>query len=171
MKVSKIDAAERQLVTAVNIFFEDKDPVSVHTLASASQDLLRGLGKTKGIKSFIKDDLEKIIKPEKAEEVWILFNAAQNHFKHANRDPDSILDFLPKSSEYVIWDSCLMLEKFKKIPHDLKIYVLWFRVNNLDIFPPIKKEHIELMNRLIRRNREKGKEFFRSLLLEKGNVS
>ena len=42
-KVPKLDAAKRQLRTGIILFFEDADTVSVHTLTSAAQELLRDL--------------------------------------------------------------------------------------------------------------------------------
>lgn len=32
MKISKIDAVKTQLVTAIELFFNDGDPISIHTL-------------------------------------------------------------------------------------------------------------------------------------------
>lgn len=40
MIISKLDAAYRQLNTAIFLFFQDKDPVSVHTLVGAALEVL-----------------------------------------------------------------------------------------------------------------------------------
>jgi hypothetical protein len=42
--ISKFDAAKRQLETAIRLWFHSGDPVSVHTLAAASHQLLHDLG-------------------------------------------------------------------------------------------------------------------------------
>jgi hypothetical protein len=39
--VSKIEAALRQLETAIQLYFSDGDPISVHTLTAAAYNVLR----------------------------------------------------------------------------------------------------------------------------------
>ena len=38
--VTKIGAARSQLIEAIHLFFEDRDPVSIHTLVGASLQIL-----------------------------------------------------------------------------------------------------------------------------------
>jgi hypothetical protein len=40
MKITKLDAAKRQLATAIRLYFEDRDPVSVHTLVMAAGEII-----------------------------------------------------------------------------------------------------------------------------------
>lgn len=40
MILSKIDVAKAQLETAIQLYFLEKDPISIHTLASASEEIL-----------------------------------------------------------------------------------------------------------------------------------
>ncbi len=46
--VTKLDAARRQLHTAIRLFFANEDMVSVHTLTRASHEILRTLLSAKG---------------------------------------------------------------------------------------------------------------------------
>lgn len=48
-KVSKLDAAKRQLGTAIRLYFSDGDPVSIHTLTAAAYNILRDVTKQKGV--------------------------------------------------------------------------------------------------------------------------
>jgi hypothetical protein len=48
-KVSKLDAAKRQLETAIRLYFSDGDPVSIHTLTAAAYNILRDVTKQKGV--------------------------------------------------------------------------------------------------------------------------
>ena len=43
MIISKLDAAKRQLEMAIKLYFNDDDPISIHTLASASEEILMKL--------------------------------------------------------------------------------------------------------------------------------
>lgn len=45
--ISKIEAAFRQLRTAVLLFFSDQDPVAVHTLTAAAHEILRQFAERK----------------------------------------------------------------------------------------------------------------------------
>jgi hypothetical protein len=40
MNISKIDAAKSRLMPAIELYFEDRDPVSVHTLAMAAAEII-----------------------------------------------------------------------------------------------------------------------------------
>ena len=56
--VTKIDAARRQLATAIDLWFNDKDAVSIHTLAYAAYDVIHGLSKRRGRKQSLIMDYE-----------------------------------------------------------------------------------------------------------------
>jgi hypothetical protein len=45
IKISKLEAARRQVETAIRIYFANGDPVSIHTLAAASLQILVDLDK------------------------------------------------------------------------------------------------------------------------------
>ena len=53
-RVSKIDAARRQLETAIRLFFYDIDFVSVHTLLCASHEIFVRIGESSGVHSIIR---------------------------------------------------------------------------------------------------------------------
>src|SRR5205807_2587334 len=82
------------------------DLVAVHTLAAAVQELLRDLGRSRGIKSIFKDS--DLIRPERKKEVTNLFNEAQNFFKHADRDPDKQLKFYSEATQFYLLDAALL---------------------------------------------------------------
>jgi len=42
-KLSKLNVAKRQLETAIKLYFNDNDPVSIHTLACAAREILSDL--------------------------------------------------------------------------------------------------------------------------------
>ena len=92
LRLTKLEAARRQLRTAIVMFLEDRDPVSIYALASAAQDVLRGLLKAKGKEAISVKDSD-FVKPE-----WLTLwrrslNQYQNFLKHADEDPDEVLEF------------------------------------------------------------------------------
>jgi hypothetical protein len=49
LRISKIEAARRQLDSAIELWFLDKDEVSVHTLVAAAYQLVHDLKEHKGL--------------------------------------------------------------------------------------------------------------------------
>ncbi|MGO9940692.1 MAG: hypothetical protein ACLPH3_23765 [Terracidiphilus sp.] len=107
--VTKIDAARRQLATAIDLWFNDKDAVSIHTLAYAAYDVIHGLSKRRGRKQSLIMDYEGI-KDEYKQVFRKAARKAGNYFKHADYDPDENLDFNPASNELFIFFAILGVE-------------------------------------------------------------
>jgi hypothetical protein len=99
--VSKLDAARRQLRTAIRLWFYDGDPVSIHTLAYAAYEVIHAISKKRNPKRELLFDA-KIVK----EEYRSLMNRAlkypANFFKHANKVDEEVIEFHPKLSELFI---------------------------------------------------------------------
>ena len=66
MYVSKLDAAKRQLDIAINLFFKNSDPISIHTLTAAAYEILAVIAKHENIQTIIKNN--PLIKKEHQKE-------------------------------------------------------------------------------------------------------
>jgi hypothetical protein len=87
-KISKEEAAKRQLDTAIDLFFEGGDALSAHTLAFAAFKVLLNLYPHRG-----NDDFGEQIDNLIAEGVgWQRFSEVANFLKHADRDPEGVLE-------------------------------------------------------------------------------
>jgi hypothetical protein len=53
--VTKLDAAKRQLRTALRLWFDDGDPVSIHTLLAAAHEIIHTLYRRKGLRDLLFD--------------------------------------------------------------------------------------------------------------------
>lgn len=133
LKISKLDAAKRQLECAITLYFNECDPVSIHTLCMAANEILRSLNSVRV--SMIKDNLLNHVRPEKVKEARGLFNKPENFFKHADRDPYEILDFNPTFSEAFIWEGCDVYRQLTgESPDKMVAYNIWFKTKNDQIF-------------------------------------
>ncbi len=103
--LSKLDAARRQLETAIILYFQEGDIVAVHTLACAAHEILETLNRKQGGKPTLKQSWENDIKPEYVKKFYRRLNAAKNFFKHADRDANQSIRFSPFESEVVILDA------------------------------------------------------------------
>jgi hypothetical protein len=92
MNITKLDAAKSQLATAIRLYFEDCDPVSVHTLALAASEIIDRLCVSKDTPAMRSSFLAAII-PGRRKEFADTFNKARNFFKHASPSkPNEILE-------------------------------------------------------------------------------
>ena len=103
--ITKIDAAERQLNTAVRLFFENRDHLSSYVLAAASREVTDGviksrhselyqrelarLGDPLKVRLSYREELKVLIKRECYEDFLTLDHKWQNFLKHATQDPDA----------------------------------------------------------------------------------
>lgn len=85
--ISKIEAAQRQLDTAIQLWFYDQDPVSVHTLAAAAYNITHDIKRHRGIAHDLLYDAA-LIKDEYRKQWISTMKKHQNFFKHADNDPD-----------------------------------------------------------------------------------
>ncbi len=135
LKISKLEAAKRQLETAINLYFSDGDPISIHTLTSAGYNIIRDVSKKQGRSLIVKDLAVEHAKPEFRDMVKRELNRAENFFKHGERDYAHTLDFRPIQSEVLIFDACLAYQALtdELLPSFL-LFRGWFIVNNGNCF-------------------------------------
>jgi len=96
--ITKLEAARRQLNTALELWFDDGDPVAIHTLAYAAYEIIHVLSKKNGrLRALVFDS--DIIKDEFRSEWNVLVKKEDNFFKHANNDSIRMLKFNPSLSE------------------------------------------------------------------------
>ena len=82
-EITKIDAARRQLRTAIELWFADGDPISIHTLAAAAYQIIHDLNRRNKGPDLLLDS--KYIKDEKRREFVSLVKSTSNFMKHADR--------------------------------------------------------------------------------------
>lgn len=94
--VSKLDAAMRQFDCAIRLWFEDSDPVSIHTLVGAAYQIIHDTNKERGGKDLIFD--AEFIKDEHRQTVREFLRKDFMFFKHADRDTHAVTEFVPLGS-------------------------------------------------------------------------
>ena len=107
IRVSKLDAASRQLRTAITLWFTDGDPVATHSLAFASYEVLHTLSKKRDPyrRDLIFDS--DLIKDEYRSDWNKRIKRHAYFFKHADRDGDSVIEFNPALNEFFMMFAAL----------------------------------------------------------------
>src|SRR5581483_3856026 len=93
-KISKLQAARRQIDSAIYLEFTSSEFVSVHTLVYAANEILDALLRAQGITS-LSELRDSLILPERLDEAKQLLSDAANFFKHGLRDPNETIEFAP----------------------------------------------------------------------------
>jgi hypothetical protein len=129
LKISKTDAAKRQLETAIRMWFFDGDPVSIHALGAAAHQLVHDLGKARGITAVLRSLPD--IRQEYKKEMLRAVAQDENFFKHADRDPDGLLDFKPITTTFFLMDAVLTYEALTgERPPILRAFQMWMMLQN-----------------------------------------
>ncbi len=147
--ISKLGAAESQLIEAVKLFFEERDPISIHTLASAASQIVQDHFNEQDAQKyqlFLHHDYPS---PEDRKRIHDDKRRVANFLKHADRDRNAKLEFNPKDTETDIADAIRCLGILKGIKYAMSIpelhaFDLWFfiqsRAQNMHL--PIKNEEL-----------------------------
>ena len=157
-KISKLDAAKRQLEVAIRLYFHFGDPVAIHTLTAAAYNVLKDINSDRGGKQVLmKGQLAKeFIRPEYQKEVIRKLNEAENFFKHADRDPQGVLKFRPRQSEFLLWEAVEIYQRLTgEITPFLHAYRGWFMMHNQPIFSNLPEAQRKIINSLPYRETER----------------
>jgi hypothetical protein len=102
MVITKLDAAQRQLRTAIALWFNGGDDVSIHALAFAAYEVMHALSKRHN--PYRRDLLFDTfyVKDDYRSEFNIQLKKSASFFKHANRETETQIEFNPEISELFI---------------------------------------------------------------------
>lgn len=95
--ITKLDAAQRQLRTAIHLWFQDGDPVSIHALLAAAHEIIHRLYRNKGLVNLMFDS--DLLHDESRGYFAKKMKEAPNFFKHASQTPEAPLTFYPEVND------------------------------------------------------------------------
>ena len=101
MPITKLDVAEREIVAAVRLLFDGGDPIPVYALANAAREITSTLCAKRGVHSIV-DWIQEDHPDMARKDIYRLASKHASFFKHADRDPDGVLDdFDPTEADAV----------------------------------------------------------------------
>lgn len=154
IKITKFDAARRQLETSIRMFLREEDPIAIHTLAFAAHGVLYDIGKKRGVISLLKGN--PIIKKEARKMFENMIRKAGNFLKHGRHDASTSLEFNLESNEYFLFDAAEMYQQLARklapnptIPSLIVIMRGWFLLAKRDIFANLSEyqDSVELFDK------------------------
>ena len=173
--IHKIDAASRQLDTAIMLWFSESDPIPVHTLACSAHEIIKDINKhRKGPPLFFDSDFVKNIFAKKYhKEIEKHLKKHYNFFKHANKDHDEYVEFDQFLTELFIMFSCIGLRNLGNNITKLQLaFVIFFTAHNPSTIS--KKGHETLLQvmpfDILAASKEIGRKDFLSVFNPSGVV-
>jgi hypothetical protein len=125
--ITKLEAAHRQLIAAIRMFFADGDPVAVHTLACAAREIYEKHCRKEGRGRMF--DFVQAGNPGRADkELWNLLNAARNFFKHDGDSLDQSIEFDDTMNDFAILSACTDCATLcgPHQPVEVQAFSIWF---------------------------------------------
>lgn len=148
MLFDKEQVATRQLDNAIRLLFSAGDIVSVHTLAYAAASVYANLLNQRGQQSW-RDRLIKCY-PGQEREIRNVLGKSANFFKHADNDPEDILEFDENNNDETIIVATLEYGELlrgtgRKITRPMGIFQCWYFAKDprlLEVEPTSQSDEI-----------------------------
>jgi len=141
MKLHKTEVARRQIDTAIYLFLDGKDYLSVVTLAGAGEEILGKLLARAGKKNMIDHliDLDKKLS-KKGRHYNIVnqeINGFRNSLKHANDPTEDIID-VAEDQEHAIAMLARAVTNYHELKGKLSLrmeqFYIWLKQNRSELF-------------------------------------
>ena len=125
--LTKFDVARRQLVTAIRLHFDNRDAVSIYSLATNAQEILSTLCENRGVRS-LRSNIVRVAGMTDDEAQKDLINPSRNFFKHADRDPEGQWEeFRENDCDHILIMPCFdIVELEGKSPIEAQIFIAWY---------------------------------------------
>lgn len=145
-KIKKLDAARRQLSTAIELWFHDADSVSIHTLACAAHQIIHDLNKRQKGRDLLFDSI--VIKDEYRREYIALIKEPSNFFKHADRGKTGSaksIYFSPGVNDIFILMSIMGVQYLREPLNDNEVaFFNWYAFNNPEFLTEFgRKQYVD----------------------------
>ena len=140
--MSKLDAARRQLDCAIELWFANRDDVSIHTLAAAAHQIIHDINKKRGGRELFFDSI--VIRDEYRAEFVALVKKDMNFFKHADKDVEGITEFIPLGSIMFMLFSTIGLQQLGERLNDTEnTFVNWLTIHHPNWIREAYREKLE----------------------------
>jgi hypothetical protein len=132
LQVGKLDAANRQLDFAIELFFGSGDPVCIHTLVGAASVLFSGLIEHRDPnKSW--DRMAQADNNISSSTYFNIARKSQNFLKHAQNDPTEVLSLNEVVTEDLIMMAVLNSGELQRMSVPQSVFQLWYLASRATI--------------------------------------
>ena len=126
-ELTKLEAARRQLAVAIRLFFDERDAVSVYTLAANAWEIVDVLCKRRGVDGLSKET-EGRLRGDQSLRHDFINEPYRNFFKHADRDPEGTVEgFRDERNDHLLMlaaEDLMRLEETKLL--ECQVFQIWY---------------------------------------------
>jgi hypothetical protein len=166
VKLTPFLVARAQLLTAIDLFFADRDPISVQALAGNAREILESLCRIAGIEPMtemlLRDHPDKTRK-----DIYTAANLYRNCFKHVGKteaeraaDQATLDQFKEPTNEFLLYVCVEDYVRFRQaMPVPLQVFQAWFCALHLDLLttdhdPDLFRKHFPGILQMSRRQQK-----------------
>ena len=135
IQLTKLEAARRQINTAIRMYFLDMDAVSTHAVLAGGLQIVSDLAAKKGQQVGFEKFLAPIIE-ERRKEFLLIIREPQNFLKHADREGDDtiIYEYRTGVLEIYLYLAAQSYQTFTgKATPEIKSIITWISFRNPEI--------------------------------------
>jgi hypothetical protein len=130
MRISKLEAAERQLNCAIRLYFADDDLLAVHTLSRAAFRVLFDIYPER-----VRDTFGKDLEADITRLGWRRFNRVANFLKHAEEDREDTIDYAEADTQMGIGFALILHSRIaRRYTPETAAFDLWMKLQNPEKF-------------------------------------
>lgn len=146
-EVTKLDAARRQLETAIWRLFENADAVSIHTLAYAAFGILKNVAEHRKL-GYVLEVADELAAATSTKNFWNSFNRTGNFFKHADKDPNGVLPGVPEEENEALISLAIKIYRDLGclVTPEIETFYFWWRCINFQDIDDVKEPFISWLN-------------------------
>jgi hypothetical protein len=168
LSLTKLDVARRQLRAALELWFADGDPVSIHALVYAAHEIIHRLYRNSGGKDLLFDS--SVIKDEHRSEFAKLLKEDANFFKHPDKDLHETREFNPRVNDLFLIMSTTGMQRMGEVGDVESAFMFWLYLQHPNWFPEdVAKERIpeERLNKMRSLNKHEFLQAFLAAMEDK----
>ena len=135
IQLTKLEAARRQINTAIRMYFLDMDIISTHAVLAGGLQIVSDLATKKGQRVGFEEFLAPIVK-ERRKEFLLIIREPQNFLKHADREghATAIYEYRTEALEIYLYLAAQAYQTFTgKATPEIKSVIAWISFRNPEI--------------------------------------
>jgi hypothetical protein len=146
IQVTKLESARRQLETAIKLFFAGGDFVSIHTLSYAAYGITRDLCDHSKNPKCLAKLIEDRVDQTQHKEFFKHISKAGGFFKHADKEPTAVLEYIPEQYELFVIFSIYQYEALtNELTLPMGVFKIWYLKNRPSLFKFNEQEKSQLL--------------------------
>ena len=135
-RLNKLEAAGREIDTAIRLTFAGEDPVSIHAIAAEAHRIIQDYYRSRN-EAALYLRLGDWIAPGHEARFWRYFNASAEFLKQGAWDPTALFDLDDDTNDFMIVFASRWYHKVgQTVSREMRVFATWYVACNPGILRP-----------------------------------